>query len=187
MVLVDWYFWGNPGSVGKFRGCCWHYKHVAISFVVPYVQAVLPMLKKVILLGGDGAVFTVESPWILGVVELSQSVVVLHVHSVISTLRTLFVVNDLSFFKLVDVDGLATIWHLLVLDHLELLKGILMENILKVSQWFWVRGRVNHAPSVFRKHSLLRRMATLNRALLQVSLWIGTDKSGLEMGRLLLQ
>tara|TARA_B110000285_G_C14744518_1_gene432339 strand:+ start:258 stop:461 length:204 start_codon:yes stop_codon:yes gene_type:complete len=67
------------------------------------------MLKKVILLGGDGAVFTVESPWILGVVELSQSVVVLHVHSVISTLRTLFVVNDLSFFKLVDVDGLATI------------------------------------------------------------------------------
>ena len=150
MVLVRRYFWSSPEGVSLRRW--WHFiKHVALHVVITYEHTVL--------LSRDHAIFTVENIWILSIVEFPQSILVFHVLSVVSSLRTLFIGNNLSFVKSINVESHANIWNLLILDQLELMRGIFIKNLFEVSQRFRVWSSIDHGPSL-GKHALLRRMTT---------------------------
>lgn len=127
------------------------------------------------VLSGNTTAFAVKNRWVLCVVKMSQRVLVMHVLSVVSSLRTLPISDQFSFSKLINIDRLATNSNLLlVLDQLELLWRVFMEDLIKIRKRACSRSSINdRAPP--RKHALLRRVAALQRTLLQVSLRVSTD------------
>lgn len=77
------------------------------------------------------ASLSVENDRILSIVEIQKRVLVLHVFSVISTLRPFSIRVKFNFAKLVHIKCLSCS-QLLVMDHLKLIWRVFMKNLIEI-------------------------------------------------------